>query len=97
MEAAAFFVLLALVLLRAGLILLGAALILRPVSACPACFRDTFLLRRRILATLAPWVEWRWCPHCGWQGPSKREDPRPVQARIRILPARSSRQGREAA
>lgn len=68
----AFLVFVGLVLLRAGLVLFGAALILRPVSSCPACFRPTLLLRRPWLRRLAPWMEWRWCPQCGWEGPGKR-------------------------
>jgi hypothetical protein len=65
-------VLLGLVALRFLLIALGAALIVRPVIDCPACFAPTFALYRRLLQRLVPWLEWRWCPHCGWQGPARR-------------------------
>ena len=61
-----------LVLLRFVLIGVGAALIIRPVSDCPACFHQSLKIRYRWLAWLAPWLEWRWCPQCGWQGPARR-------------------------
>ena len=69
-------VLLALALLRVALVAVGAALLIRPVRACPACFLDTLPIRRRWLRRLAPRYEWRWCPHCNWQGPSRRTPPR---------------------
>jgi len=81
---AAVLVLIGLVVLRGILIGVGAALILRAVPECPACFAPaTFLLQRRWLRRLLPMVEWRFCPQCGWQGPSKRQPgdasvPRPV-------------------
>ena len=65
-------VLLALVALRAVLLGIGAALIIRPVAECPACFGMTFELQRRWLRRFAPWLEWRWCPRCGWFGPARR-------------------------
>ena len=78
-------VLLGLVLLRWVLLAVGAALVLRPVAECPACFEPvTLLLQRRWLRTLAPWLEWRFCPRCGWQGPAKKLEsgaPRP-QSRL---------------
>ena len=61
------YVFLALVVLRVLLIGVGAALLIRPVLQCPACFHDTLKLRRPVLA-LGNWIEWRWCPSCGWQG-----------------------------
>ena len=70
-------VLLGLVMLRFILLGLGAALIIRPVVECPACFASTFALHRPWLCRLIPWLEWRWCPHCGWSGPARHED-RPV-------------------
>lgn len=74
-SALAVIVLLGLVLLRGVLLGLGAALILRPVMECPACFEPaTFLLHRRLLHRLAPWLEWRFCPRCGWQGPAKKAE-----------------------
>lgn len=78
---AAVFILLGLVALRWVVIGVGAALLLRPVRACPACFEATFLLHRRWLSRLLPWVEWRWCPRCGWHGPARRVPPAgsPVQ------------------
>jgi len=66
-------VLLALVVLRWVLLLFGAALIIRPVRSCPACFRKTVEVRRPLVRLLAGrWFEWRWCPACGWQGPGRR-------------------------
>jgi hypothetical protein len=72
-------VLIGLVLLRGILIGVGAALILRAVTDCPACFSPTYLLQRKWLRRFLPWLEWRFCPHCGWQGPSKRQLVRPAQ------------------
>ena len=65
-------VLLGLVLLRLLLVAVGAALIVRPVIDCPACFGPSFGLYRHWLERLVPWIEWRWCPRCGWQGPARR-------------------------
>jgi hypothetical protein len=65
-------VFLGLVVLRGVLLAVGAALIVRPVVECPACFRDTLGLQRKWLVKAAPWLEWRWCPHCGWSGPARR-------------------------
>lgn len=66
-------VLLALALLRFGIITAGAVLLIRPVRACPACFAATLLIERRWLGRFAPRLEWRWCPHCRWQGLARRE------------------------
>lgn len=71
--ATAVIVLLGLALLRFVVLSVGAALILRAVKACPACFEPTFVLQRRWLQRLLPWLEVRFCPHCGWQGPARRE------------------------
>ncbi|MBI4545040.1 MAG: hypothetical protein HY703_07595 [Gemmatimonadetes bacterium] len=70
-----FYVLLGLVVLRAIVVLAAMALLVRPVHACPACRQPSVPVQRRWLDRLAPWLEWRWCPHCGWQGPSRREPP----------------------
>jgi len=71
--AAAVYVLLGLVALRVIIVGIGAALLLRPVRDCPACFADaTFRAHHRWLRLLAPWLEWRFCPRCGWHGPSRR-------------------------
>ena len=66
------YTLLALVLLRVAVILAAALLLIAPVSACPACFQPSLPIRRAWLTPFAPWFEWRWCPHCGWQGPARR-------------------------
>ena len=66
------YVFLALVLLRVILIAIGAALIIQHVSSCPACFEPSVGVRYRWLTLMAPWLEWRWCPSCGWQGPSRK-------------------------
>jgi hypothetical protein len=68
-------VLLALALLRFATIVVGGALVIRPVSACPACFRDTVPIRSRWLARVAARYEWRWCPYCRWQGLARRVAP----------------------
>ena len=61
-------VLLALTLLRVGLLAAGAALLIRPVRACPACRRETVRIRVRWLDRVGRRYEWRWCPHCRWEG-----------------------------
>jgi|SoiMethySBSTD1v2_1073268.scaffolds.fasta_scaffold5970834_2 hypothetical protein len=61
------YVFLGLVLLRVVLIGLGAAMLIRPVQQCPACFYDTLKLQRSVVG-LKKWIEWRWCPSCSWQG-----------------------------
>lgn len=64
-----------LVALRALAVAFLVYFIIRPVRACPACFRDTFPLKKRWLAVLglaARSLEWRWCPFCGWEGPARR-------------------------
>jgi hypothetical protein len=63
----------ALVLLRIVLVGVGAALIIQTVVDCPACFSESVRIRHPWLALLAPWCEWRWCPSCGWEGPSRRK------------------------
>jgi hypothetical protein len=65
-------VLVALALVRFALVAVGAALLIRPVRSCPACFRDTVAIRRPWLDRLASRYEWRWCPYCRWQGPARR-------------------------
>jgi hypothetical protein len=80
---AAVIVLLALVVLRGVLIGVGAALILRPVRACPACFEATFTLHRPWLRVVASWLEWRFCPTCGWSGPARRTETQVEQAALR--------------
>jgi hypothetical protein len=87
-SAFAVYVLIGLVVLRGILIGIGAALILRPVTDCPACFAPTLLLQRKWFRRLLPWMEWRWCPHCGWNGPAKRVPTRaPSQWEPRDRPA----------
>jgi len=70
----AFAVLAGLVLLPWGLLLVGGLLLVPRVRDCPACFRETLLLRRPWLRRVVPWLEWRWCPTCGWQGPGSRKE-----------------------
>lgn len=63
----------ALVLLRYGAVLLLAMLIVRPVSACPACFgHGTVPVRSRWLRPFSRHYEVRWCPRCGWQAVVRR-------------------------
>lgn len=66
-------VFLGLVVMRYIFIFGGVAVLIPRVRACPACFDDTVAVRRRWLRLLAPWLEWRWCPSCGWRGPGRRE------------------------
>ncbi|MBI4541160.1 MAG: hypothetical protein HY704_16790 [Gemmatimonadetes bacterium] len=75
----AFYVFLALVLVRAVVILVALAFLVQPVSSCPACFAPTLPIVKRWLRILAPRFEWRWCPRCGWQGPARRVHDAPMQ------------------
>lgn len=65
-------VLLSLVALRVMAVGILVLFIIRPVRACPACFRDTFPLRKWWLRWITFRMEWRWCPSCGWEGLARR-------------------------
>ena len=40
---------------------------------CPHCGGATSpVVLRRLLRMLSPWVQWRWCSRCGWEGPGRR-------------------------
>jgi hypothetical protein len=40
---------------------------------CPHCGGATNpVVLRRILRVLSPWVQWRWCSRCNWEGPGRR-------------------------
>jgi hypothetical protein len=65
------YVFIGLVVLRFVLLVVGAALIIRPVSNCPACFQESVKIRHVWLSRILPWYEWRWCPSCGWEGPAR--------------------------
>jgi hypothetical protein len=65
-------ILLAFALLRFAVVAAGAALLIRPVLACPACFATTAAVRRPWLERFARRYEWRWCPHCRWEGLARR-------------------------
>lgn len=65
----------ALVVLRWGLLLLAASLLLRSAKSCPACLRSTVPIRRPLLSAVLRFAEWRWCPSCGWQGLSRVQEP----------------------
>jgi hypothetical protein len=84
-------VLLLLVGLRWALLAVGVALLVRPVSSCPACTAASTLgLHRPWLRWIVSWLEWRWCPQCGWQGPARR-----VSARERVgIPHRAGHESR---
>ena len=89
------YVFLGLVLLRVVLIALGAAMLIRPVQQCPACFYDTLKLQRSVVG-MRKWIEWRWCPSCGWQGlarvttPIERVPDRVQSAKTRARPTEQS-------
>ena len=63
-----------LVLLRWIIIGLGSLLVLRTAYVCPACFESTVAVQRKTLAVLVRIAEWRWCPQCGWEGPSRKPE-----------------------
>lgn len=72
-------VFLGLVLLRVLAVGIGAALIIRPVRSCPACFQATLPIRKKWLRPARAY-EWRWCPACGWQGVGRRVPAGPLAA-----------------
>ena len=40
---------------------------------CPHCGGATSpVVLRRLLKLLSPWLQWRWCSRCGWEGPGRR-------------------------
>ena len=40
---------------------------------CPHCGGVTSpVVLRRLLRILSPWVQWRWCSRCAWEGPRLR-------------------------
>lgn len=63
----------ALVAVRYAAVLFLAALIVRPVRECPACFAaSTIPIQPSWLRPIARHYEWRWCPACGWQALARR-------------------------
>lgn len=65
-------VLLATVLLRAGIVLFVVYLILPATRTCPRCATDLAMIRHPVLRRLLPQVEHRWCLGCGWSGVVRR-------------------------
>ena len=50
-----------------------AYLALRRGRLCPHCGGSTNpVVLRRLLRLLSPWLQWRWCSRCGWEGPGRR-------------------------
>ncbi len=40
---------------------------------CPHCGGMTNpVVLRRLLKVVSPWVQWRWCSRCGWEGAGRR-------------------------
>lgn len=70
-----------LIFLRIVVGLAFAHMIIRPVRRCPACFQPTVSIRPRWLVILPSRYEWRWCPHCRWEGPGRRGSGPPPPAR----------------
>jgi len=61
-------VLFATVLLRAGIVLTFAYLMLPAKCVCPQCGAQLTLIRHDVMRRLLPLVEHRWCLECGWSG-----------------------------
>lgn len=64
------------------LALLTIYLLLPGDGRCSACDEETLLIRPRRVGQLAARlllgrVQWRWCPHCGEEGMSRRTAPDP--------------------
>ena len=72
LSVAAVLVLGGLVVLRWALVVFLATLMLQSARSCPACFNETISVQRPLLALVLPMAEWRWCPTCRWQGPSRK-------------------------
>jgi len=70
------FVLIALVGILSILLLVTASvayLVLPRGRLCPHCGGMTNpVILGRLLKVLSPWVQWRWCPRCTWEGPRHR-------------------------
>ena len=84
-----------LILLRLLAVVIVAFAVIRPARSCPACFLPTVPVRVPWRLLLPGSFEWRWCPDCGWQGPSRRGPSRPVwrpsRRRNAAPPAREDR------
>ncbi len=40
---------------------------------CPHCGGATNpVVLRRLLRVFSPWIQWRWCSRCNWEGPGRR-------------------------
>ena len=74
-------VLLATVMLRAGIVMTAVYLILPKPFSCPRCADKLTLIHRPMLRRLLPQVEQRWCLGCGWSGVVRR-----MKDRRRMLP-----------
>ena len=61
-------VLFATVLLRAGIVLTVAYLILPATKTCPQCGTALTTIRHPALRILIPIVKHAWCLDCGWSG-----------------------------
>lgn len=84
---AAVIVLAGTVVLRWVIIAVGAVPILQSALACPACFEPTVAVRRRLLTALLRIAEWRWCPQCGCEGPSRKSQRSPWRSKSAQLRA----------
>jgi hypothetical protein len=50
-----------------------AYLVLPRGRLCPHCGGVTSpVVLRRVLRLLSPWLQWRWCSRCSWEGPGRR-------------------------
>lgn len=50
-----------------------AYLVLPRGRLCPHCGGATNpVVLRRLLRLLSPWLQWRWCSRCSWEGPGRR-------------------------
>jgi hypothetical protein len=61
-------VLLATVVLRAGIVLTFVYIILPKKRVCPLCGAPLARVQHSVLRLLLPMVEHRWCLECGWSG-----------------------------
>lgn len=77
-------VLLATVMLRAGIVLTFVYYILPKKRVCPLCGAPLTRIHHSILKLLLPIVEHRWCQECGWSGIVRQ-----VQSRVMRRAARS--------
>jgi hypothetical protein len=76
-------VLLATVLLRAGIVLTFVYVILPKKRVCPLCGAPLTRIQHSVLKLLLPMIEHRWCLECGWNGIVRQTQSRVIRRAAR--------------